>query len=94
VKASSSSEPHFFVSANEWDVAHSHGEHYEIHFWGGVNLNQAPADEYSQLRAAGYPMIYRNVSEKLADGTLTARCTQYLIEPAAAQENDGESKGN
>lgn len=81
VKASRSAEPRFFLSANEWEVAHRHGRSYEVHFWGTVDLEQDPAQEYSRLRAAGYPTIYQNISQRLADGTLTARPTQYLIGP-------------
>lgn len=83
VKASSWSEPRFFLSANEWEVAHCHGEHYEIHFWGTIDLNRPPPDEYSRLRAAGYPIIFLNVSQQIADGTLIASPTQYLVEHAS-----------
>lgn len=83
VKASSLPEPRFFLSANEWEVAHRHGEHYEIHFWGTIDLNRLPPDEYSRLRAAGYPIIYLNVSQQIADGMLIASPTQYLVEHAS-----------
>lgn len=82
VKTSGSAEPRFFLSANEWDVAQRHGSSYEVHFWGTVDLEQDPAQEYSRLRAAGYPTIYRDIVQQLADGVLTACPTQYLIEPA------------
>lgn len=83
VKASRSAEPRFFLSANEWDVAHRYGGSYEVHFWGTVDLEQDPAQEYSRLRAAGYPTIYKDIAQQLADGTLAACPTQYLVEPTA-----------
>lgn len=82
VKASRAAESRFFLSANELNVACSHGEHYEIHFWGTINLDQTPADEYHRLRVAGYPIIYGNLSQRLKEGSLIARPTQYLIESA------------
>lgn len=80
VKASASRETRFMLTANEWDVAHRHTEGYEIHFWGGIDLTRTPADDYRDLRAAGYPIIYKNVPQVLADGSLTAKPTQYLCE--------------
>jgi hypothetical protein len=79
-KASSLRKPRFILSAHEWEVAHHHGESYEIHFWGGIDLSRAPADEYQYLCAAGYPIVYKNVPQQLADGLLTAKPIQYQIE--------------
>ena len=70
----------FIFSANEWKVAHRYKEEYEIHFWGGIDLARMPADEYEELRAAGYPMVYKNVPQQLAEGALTALPIQYLLE--------------
>jgi hypothetical protein len=47
---------------------------------GGIDLTRALADEYEQLRAAGYPLIYKNVPRQLAEGVLSALPIQYLIE--------------
>jgi hypothetical protein len=82
VKASSSAEPRSFLSANEWEMAHRHGRSYEVHFWGTVDLEQDPAQEYSRLRAAGSPTIYQDVTQQLNSGALVARPTQSLVKPA------------
>lgn len=81
VKASSSSEIRFFLSANEWNTAHHYAEYYEVHFWGGINLNRDVKEEYTQLRATGYPIIYQNIAEKLIVDVLDAVPTQYLVTP-------------
>lgn len=83
VKASTSAEARFYLSANEWEVAHRHEEHYEIHFWGGINLDRTPAEEYKSLRDAGYPIVYPHVSRQLREGALCARPTHYVVEPAS-----------
>lgn len=82
VKVSTSAEPRFFMSANEWDVAHRQGKSYEVHFWGTIDVEQDPAQEYTRLRAAGYPTIYKDIAQQLDDGTLTAWPTQYLVKAA------------
>lgn len=81
VKASTSSEIRFFLSANEWEMAHYYGEHYEIHFWGGIDLNRVLAEEYSRLRAIGYPLIYQDVAKHLEEDLLNAIPTQYVVKP-------------
>ena len=83
VKASTSRESRFILSANVWDVAHRHGDDYEIQFWGGIDLSRQPADEYQDLRAAGYPIVYKNLGRQLADGVLTVHPLQYLVQPGA-----------
>ena len=82
VKASSSAQPRFFLSDNEWEIAHRHGRSYEVHFWGTVDLEKDPVEEYSRLRAAGYPTIYQDVAQQLDSGALIARPTQFLVKPA------------
>lgn len=82
-KASASQDVRFMLSANEWKVANRCGEDYEIHFWGGIDLTRAPVDEYENLRAAGYPWVYKNLPQQLAEGALTALPVQYLLEGRA-----------
>ena len=91
VKASRAAESRFYLSANELNVACSHGENYEIHFWGTIDLDRTPADEYQRLRAEGYPIIYRNVSQRLEEGSLIAQPTQYLVE-STVSPCDGEAE--
>lgn len=78
-KASALQATRFILSANEWDVAHRHGTHYEIHFWGGIDLGRQPADEYEILRARGYPRVYVDLPSLLAEAQLRAEPTHYLI---------------
>lgn len=79
-KASSSTPPRFILSENEWKVAHAHSKEYEIHFWGGIRLNEDPREEYERLRAVGFPTVYRDLPQLIASGVLTATPTHYRVE--------------
>jgi hypothetical protein len=79
VKASGGIEPRFFLSKNEWDVAHSNAGTYEIQFWGGIDLQRRAREEFTRLRARGFPLIYRDLPTLVADGTLNAAVSQYLV---------------
>ncbi|MBI2502520.1 MAG: DUF3883 domain-containing protein [Candidatus Latescibacteria bacterium] len=91
-KASTTREVRFILSANEWEVAHRHGDDYEVHFWGGIDVTRQPADEYQVLRKAGYPIVYRNVARLHAEGRLTARPLQYQIQEARQPEASEETE--
>jgi hypothetical protein len=72
----------FFLSENEWAKAQSLGPRHELHFWGGIDLRREPATEYAALRAAGYPVILKNLIEKVADGSYDATAVRWRIKPA------------
>lgn len=82
VKGSQGQEVRFFLSLNEWRVGHGLGDGYEIHFWGGISLNRARVAEYRELRAKGYPVVFRNLPSVLESGQLTATPSEYLITKA------------
>lgn len=79
VKGSRQVEPIFFFSENEWKKANDHADTYEVHFWGGIDLARSPADEFSALRAAGFPIIIKRVVEEVASGRWLAVPTNWRI---------------
>ena len=83
VKGSQDREVRFFLSSNEWAVAHRLGDTYEVHFWGDINLTRPRIEEYRTLRAAGYPHVFRNLKQSLASGALSATPSQYLVSSGA-----------
>jgi hypothetical protein len=52
---------------------------YEVQFWGGVNLQRPPRDDYARLRGEGFPIVYKNLPQLLAAGVLVATPSQYTI---------------
>jgi hypothetical protein len=72
VKGSGATACRFFLSDNEWRTAHVEGASYEIHFWGGIDLNRPVAEEFTALRAEGFPLIFFDLAARLADGALVA----------------------
>lgn len=91
VKGSRATDPIFFFSDNEWRKAMLHGEHYEVHFWGRINLARSPASEYQALLAAGYPLIVRNIAGEVNAGRWVAVATQWRISLAAASSPSSSS---
>ncbi|MGW2049479.1 DUF3883 domain-containing protein [Streptomyces sp. NPDC001858] len=79
VKSSGDGKVRFFLSRNEWNVAHELGEHYEVHFWGDVSLKLPVQQEFEKLMKLGYPIILRGISDLLASGRLAVTPTQYLV---------------
>lgn len=80
VKASTVEDVRFYLSANEWSRAEENADRYEVQFWGGVNLSRAPAEDFAALRAAGYPIIFRDLQTRVDAGDLSIRCIEYLLE--------------
>ncbi len=60
VKGSRSKDVSFFLSSNEWEKAETYGDLYEVQFWGEIDLDRTPADEYLTLQARGWPFIIRD----------------------------------
>jgi hypothetical protein len=79
VKGSRESDPRFYLSENEWKRAHDFGPHYEVHFWGDINLGRAPAVEFNALRAAGYPIVISDIAHALATGTWSAVAVSWRV---------------
>ena len=86
VKSSQRGEVRFFLTENEYKVAHSNPDTYVLHFWGNINLRRDPKNEFMALRRLGFPLIYRNVAEHLADGRLHAVATRFRVSARAAPE--------
>jgi hypothetical protein len=79
VKASGDTPVRFLLSDNEWQKAHEDPGTYEIHFWGGIDLNVNPADEYTQLRSRGYPLIFTDLPGLLLAGEFSAQPTKWRL---------------
>jgi hypothetical protein len=79
VKASGEREVRFFVSSNEWSKAKEEPDLYEVHFWGGVDLNEPPAEQFTRLRKAGFPRIFQNLHQHIAEGVLDAAADRWRI---------------
>jgi hypothetical protein len=79
VKASGDTAVRFLLSDNEWKKAQDDPVNYEIHFWGGVDLNVSPADEYAKLRTQGFPMIFVDLPSLIAAGEFTSQPTKWLL---------------
>ena len=88
VKASQRSDVHFFLSENEYTVAHEDPSNYELHFWGGINLSRKPSTEFGLLRAQGFPLTFEDLSAHLADHRLEAVPTKYRVTPGSVAGSD------
>lgn len=86
VKGSQGQEVRFFLSSNEWEVGHSLGDDYEIHFWGGISLRRPRVIEYRELREEGYPLVFRSLARALETGDLIGTPYQYLIRREGCNE--------
>jgi hypothetical protein len=79
VKASGDTSVRFFLSENEWRKAHEEPSRYEVHFWGSVDLQVSPADEFPRLRARGYPLVFRDIPQLLDGRQLAATPNKWRI---------------
>lgn len=84
VKSSQQGEVRFFLTENEHRVAYSDPDTYVLHFWGNINLRQDPATDFWALRSVGFPLIFHNVAEHLADGRLQAVATRFRVSARVA----------
>lgn len=57
VKGSRGPDVQFIMSPNEMAKARRHGDCYEIHFWGQLNVAADPQSHYAASVAAGYPVV-------------------------------------
>ncbi len=79
VKASQQAVVRFFFSENEYKVANHNPNTYQVHFWGGVNLNRDPNSEFAILRDQGFPIIFTDMAAHLEDGRLKAVPNGYRV---------------
>lgn len=79
VKASGDTPIRFLLSDNEWQKAHNDPSSYEIHFWGGIDLNTDPAEEYTRLRNQGYPRIFADLPGLVTAGEFSAQPTKWRL---------------
>lgn len=79
VKASGGTPVRFLLSDNEWRKSNDDPTSYEIHFWGGIDLNLNPAEEYPRLRRQGYPRIFVNLPALIEAGEFEAQPTNWRI---------------
>jgi hypothetical protein len=79
VKGSRGEVVQFFMTANEWRVAHESGDEYEVHFWGRISLSRPADQEYSTLVKDGYPIVFRDFVDSIRDGVLSAAPYSYFV---------------
>jgi Protein NO VEIN, C-terminal len=80
VKASGDTPIRFLLSDNEWQKAHQNPSSYEIHFWGGIDLNVDPAEEYARLRSQDYPRIFIDLPGLVSTGEFAVQPTKWRLE--------------
>lgn len=79
VKASGDTPVRFFLSDNEMEKSKDNPDSYEIHFWGGIDLNLDPAEEYLRLRGQGYPVVFANLPALISAGEFDAQPTKWRV---------------
>jgi hypothetical protein len=82
VKASRGKKVTFLLSDKEWRMAHANPGAYEIQFWGGIDLQRDVAEEYSLLRAEGYPLVLKDLPSLLAASLFTAQTDKWRVSQA------------
>jgi hypothetical protein len=79
VKGSGGRRTRFYLSDNEWRKAHDWPDNYEVHFWGGIDLNRSTSEEYQVLRTDGYPTVFANVPALLKAGVIEATPDRWNV---------------
>lgn len=79
VKGSRGVRPRFYLSGNEWNVAHEHADSYEIHFWGRIDLSRDHQAEFDALRGQGYPVVFKDLRTTLGRRRLSVTVDTYLL---------------
>jgi hypothetical protein len=86
VKASGNTPVRFFLSDNEYRKSNDDPISYEVHFWGGIDLNTDPAEEYSRLKRQGYPLVFINLPGLISAGEFEAHPTKWRITKTAGTQ--------
>jgi Domain of unknown function (DUF3883) len=81
-KGSRSKGVSFILSANELAAAKAEPERFELHYWGGIELNRDPEQEYELLRQQGYPLVIEDLAGALARNELEAECAAWRVSAA------------
>jgi Domain of unknown function (DUF3883) len=79
VKASGDIPVRFLMSDNEYRKSRDDPTSYEVHFWGGLDLNVDPAEEYTRLRRQGYPLIFTDLPARISAGEFEAQPTKWRL---------------
>jgi hypothetical protein len=79
VKASGDTAVRFLLSDNEWKKSQDDPTNYEIHFWGGIDLNVSPAEEYVKLRSQAFPMIFVDLPSLITAGEFTSQPARWRL---------------
>jgi len=79
VKASGGTPVKFLMSDNEYRKSRDDPTTYELHFWGGIDLNVDAAEEYTRLRRQGYPLIFVDLPALISAGEFEAEPTKWRI---------------
>ena len=79
VKASGDIPVRFLMSDNEYRKSGDDPTSYEVHFWGGIDLNIDPAEEYTRLRRRGYPLVFVDIPALISAGDFEAKPTKWRL---------------
>jgi hypothetical protein len=79
VKASGDTPVRFLMSDNEYRKSADDPTTYEVHFWGGLDLNIDPAEEYTRLRRQGYPLVFVDLPALISAGDFEAKPTKWRL---------------
>jgi hypothetical protein len=79
VKASGGTPVSFLMSDNEMEKSKDSPASYEIHFWGGIDLDVDPAEEYQRLRGLGYPLIFPDLPGLISSGVFDAKPKKWRV---------------
>ncbi len=79
VKGSGGAPVRFFLSVNEWRVAHLEARRFEIHYWGEIDLNLTPQKDFDRLRGRGFPLVFRNLERLVGLGHLAVEIESFDV---------------
>jgi hypothetical protein len=79
VKGSRLHQVRFFLTRTEMAAAVRGRGHYEIQFWGEIDLSRSPGEEYGALRAQSYPRVFSDVASLLDGGWFRVEATQWEV---------------
>lgn len=89
VKGSRSASLRFHLSNRELEVARADPERHFLHFWGKIDLDRDPADEYSRLRELQYPVVISKLASAIDAGELEMQARSWLLTAPAVQDSGG-----
>ncbi len=88
VKGSRSASLRFNLSHRELEVARADPERHLLHFWGEINLDRDPAEEYSRLRDLQYPIVITDLARAIEAGELEMHPRSWLLTARPAEGSD------